>query len=35
MTTPQEFVERHPSLRWYVPVVVTATFLMHLFEVLR
>lgn len=33
MTTPTEYVEKHPKLRWYVPGVVTATFLMHVWEV--
>lgn len=27
------WVERHPSMRWYVPVVLTATFVMQIVEV--
>lgn len=35
MTSPSEFVDRHPSLRWYVPIVITLTLLMEIAEVLR
>jgi hypothetical protein len=31
----RDWIERHPSLRWYVPVVLTAVFFMELWQVIR
>jgi hypothetical protein len=31
----RDWIERHPSLRWYVPIVVTASLMLELWQTLR